>query len=42
MEAVKNSDTSKKNIYIFDEVQKFIGNVYSNISSKKGKRAKHL
>jgi hypothetical protein len=42
MEAVKNSDTSKKNIYIFDEVQKFIGNVYSNISSKKGKRAQNI
>lgn len=42
IEAVKNSDSSKKNIFIFDEVQKFISNVYSNISSKKGKRAQTI
>lgn len=42
MEAVKSSDTSKKNMFIIDEVHKFIGNVYSNISSKQGKRAQNI
>ncbi len=39
MDAVKNSDTSKKNLYIIEEAHNFIRNVYSNISSKVGKRA---
>lgn len=39
MDAIRNSDTSKKNIFIIDEVHKFISNVYSNISSRQGKRA---
>lgn len=39
LEAVKNSDITKKNMYIFDEVHNFIRNVYTNINSGKGKRA---
>src|SRR5690606_29109200 len=39
MDAIKNSDSTKKNMYIIDEVHLFIRNVYSNINSKKGKRA---
>ena len=39
MDAVKNADTSKKNLYIIEEAHNFIRNVYSNISSKVGKRA---
>jgi hypothetical protein len=39
MDAVKNADTSKKNLYIIEEAHNFIRNVYSNISSKHGKRA---
>lgn len=39
MDSVKNSDTSKKNLYIIEEAHNFIRNVYSNISSKGGKRA---
>jgi SNF2 family DNA or RNA helicase len=39
MDAVKNADTSKKNLYIIEEAHNFIRNVYSNISSKGGKRA---
>jgi SNF2 family DNA or RNA helicase len=42
MEAIQNADTSKKNLFIIDEVHKFIGNVYSNISSKQGKRAQNI
>lgn len=37
--AKKNVDSSKKNLYIIDEVHNFIRNVYSNISSTGGKRA---
>jgi superfamily II DNA or RNA helicase len=39
LDAMKNVDSSKKNIYIIDEVHNFIRNVYSNISSTGGKRA---
>lgn len=39
MDAIKNVDSSKKNMYIIDEVHNFIRNVYSNISSTTGKRA---
>ena len=39
LEKVKKADSSKKTLYIFDEVHNFIRNVYNNISSKKGKRA---
>lgn len=39
MDAIKNVDSSKKSLYIIDEVHNFIRNVYSNISSNVGKRA---
>lgn len=39
MDAIKNVDSSKKSLYIVDEVHNFIRNVYSNVSSDKGKRA---
>lgn len=42
LEAVKNADTTKKNLYIFDETHNFISNVYSNISSRKGRRAQTI
>ncbi len=39
MDVVKNTDSSLKNMYIIEEAHNFISNVYSNLSSKKGKRA---
>jgi superfamily II DNA or RNA helicase len=42
MDAVKNADTSKKNFYVIEEAHNFIRNVYSNISSKAGKRAQTI
>ena len=39
LDALKNIDSSKKSLYIIDEVHNFIRNVYTNISSSKGKRA---
>ena len=42
MDAVKNADTSKKNLYVIEEAHNFIGNVYSNISSGMGKRAQTI
>jgi len=42
LEAVKNADTTKKNLYIFDETHNFISNVYSNITSRKGRRAQTI
>ena len=39
LEKVKKADSSKATLYIIDEAQNFIGNVYNNISSKQGKRA---
>jgi len=42
MDAVKNADSSKKNLYIIEETHIFIGNVYSNISSGSGKRAQTI
>lgn len=42
LEKVKKKDASKDTIYIFDEVHKFIVNVYNNISSQKGKRAQNI
>jgi len=42
MDAIKNVDNSKKSLYIIDEVHNFIRNVYSNISSDKGKRAQTI
>ena len=39
LNSIKRSDSSKKSIFIFDEVHNFINNVYNNITSKLGKRA---
>jgi superfamily II DNA or RNA helicase len=39
LEKIKNADSSKPFLFIIDEAQKFITNVYNNISTKKGKRA---
>ena len=39
LEKIRNSDSSKKSIFIIEEVHRFITNVYNNIYSKKGKRA---
>ena len=39
LSAVRESDATKQNIYIFDEAHNFIKNVYSNITTKSGKRA---
>lgn len=39
LEAIKSADSSKKSMYFIDEAHNFIRNVYSNINSKKGKRA---
>lgn len=39
MDAIKNSDSSKRSLYIIDEAHNFIRNVYSNISSRQGRRA---
>ena len=39
IDAVRRSDSSKKSLFIIEEVHNFIRNVYSNISSSKGKRA---
>lgn len=42
MDAIKNVDNSKKSLYIIEEAHNFIRNVYSNISSDKGKRAQNI
>jgi superfamily II DNA or RNA helicase len=39
LDSIKEADSSKKNIYIFDEAHNFINNVYNNITSQTGKRA---
>jgi len=39
---VRKTDTSLKNMYIIDESHNFIRNVYSNITSQKGKRAVNI
>jgi len=39
LNAVKEADSTKKNIYIFDEAHNFIKNVYNNMITKTGKRA---
>ena len=39
LNAVKEADSSKKNMYIIDESHNFIRNVYGNITNKVGKRA---
>jgi superfamily II DNA or RNA helicase len=38
-DAIKKSDGTLKNMYIIEECHNFIRNVYSNMTSKKGKRA---
>ena len=42
MDVVKNSDSKLKNLYIIEEVHNFIRNVYSNLSSRKGRRAVNI
>ncbi len=39
LDAIKEADSSKKSMFIFDEVHNFINNVYNNITSQTGKRA---
>lgn len=39
LDAINSSDSSKNSIYIIEESHNFINNVYSNISSKQGRRA---
>lgn len=39
LNAIKQSDSSKKSMFIFDEAHNFINNLYNNITSKTGKRA---
>ena len=39
LEAIRKTDSSKKKIFMIDEVHIFISNVYNNLSSKTGKRA---
>lgn len=39
LEKVKNADAAKKSMYIIDEAHNFINNVYTNMSSKQGRRA---
>jgi len=39
LNAIKEADVSKKNLYIIDEAHNFINNVYNNIVSGYGKRA---
>jgi hypothetical protein len=42
MEQVRMSDTSKQNMYVIDEAHNFILNVYSNITTGQGTRAKTI
>jgi hypothetical protein len=39
MDEIRKADTAKKNLFIIEEAHNFISNVYSNISTQKGKRA---
>lgn len=39
MDAIKNVDSSKKSLYVIEEAHNFISNVYSNISTRQGRRA---
>ena len=39
MDLVKKTDSTLKNLYIIEEAHNFIRNVYSNLSSRKGRRA---
>jgi hypothetical protein len=42
MDVVKNTDSTLKNLYIIEEAHNFIRNVYSNLTSKKGRRAVNI
>jgi SNF2 family DNA or RNA helicase len=42
METMKNLDTSKRNFFVIEEAHNFIRNVYSNISSRQGRRALNI
>jgi len=42
MDIVKKTDSTLKNIYIIEESHNFIRNVYSNLASKKGRRAVNI
>ena len=39
IQAMKEADSSKKPLYIFDEAHNFIRNVYNNLTNQMGKRA---
>ena len=39
LEKVKNVDVAKKSMYVIDEVHNFINNVYTNMTSRQGRRA---
>lgn len=39
LDKIKNADAAKKSMYIIDEAHNFINNVYTNLSSKQGRRA---
>ena len=39
LEVIKESDSSKKTIFVIDEVHNFINNVYNNVTTKTGQRA---
>jgi hypothetical protein len=41
-DAVKKTDSTHKNIFVVEEAHNFIRNVYSNLTSKKGKRAVNI
>ena len=41
-DAVKKTESTHKNLYIIEEAHNFIRNVYSNLTSKKGKRAVNI
>ncbi len=42
IEAIRNADTTKKNLYIVDEAHNFIRNVYSNVTTQQGRRAQSI
>lgn len=42
METMRNLDTSKRNFFVIEEAHNFIRNVYSNVSSRQGRRALNI
>lgn len=42
LDELKYADSAKKNMYIIEECHNFISNVYSNINTRKGKRAQTI